>query len=297
MSAQPDATERFRAAIEAAGLAAPAAILADGRLHRFPTAARRGDDAGWYVLHDDGIAAGAFGDWRTGLSATWRADRPLRPLRPSRRAPRLRPVAVDRQRVDAALALWRRAVPAPAALAEKYLATRGISLPMPQTTRFCQASPHPSGGTWPAMVALVTRGTDGAVMAVHRTFLAHDGSGKAPVHPCRMMLGPCRGGAVRLAPAGEVTLIGEGIETCLAAMQASGLPAWAALSTSGLRTLELPDEMRDIIVLADGDSAGEAAAQAAALRWKRQGRCARIAQAPAGLDFNDLLLAGAAGTP
>jgi DNA primase len=46
-----------------------------------------------------------------------------------------------------------------------------------------------------------------------------------------------------------------------------------------------------VIVLADGDLAGEAAAEAAALRWKRQGRRVRIARAPQGMDFNDLLLA------
>lgn len=51
---------------------------------------------------------------------------------------------------------------------------------------------------------------------------------------------PCRGGAVRLAEPGDVLMIGEGVETCLAAMQASGHPAWAALSTSGLRSLNLP---------------------------------------------------------
>ena len=39
-----------------------------------------------------------------------------------------------------------------------------------------------------------------------------------------MMLGPCRGGAVRLADSGDVLMVGEGIETCLAAMQATGHP-------------------------------------------------------------------------
>jgi hypothetical protein len=73
---------------------------------------------------------------------------------------------------------------------------------------------------------------------------------------------------------------GEGIETCLAAMQATGHPAWAALSTSGLRTLELPPEVRDVIVLADGDDPGEAAARACAWRWKREGRRVRIAPQP-----------------
>jgi hypothetical protein len=105
--------------------------------------------------------------------------------------------------------------------------------------------------------------------------------------PAKMMLGPCRGGVVRLAEPGEV---GEGIETCLAAMRATGHPAWAALSTSGLRTLDLPDAVRDVIVLADGDEPGEAAAQVCTWRWKRQGRRARVARPPQGMDFNDLLM-------
>ena len=48
--------------------------------------------------------------------------------------------------------------------------------------------------------------------------------------------------------------------------------------------------MRDVIVLADGDDAGEAAARDAALRWKREGRRVRIARPPRGADFNDLLV-------
>lgn len=82
-------------------------------------------------------------------------------------------------------------------------------------------------------------------------------------------------------------MVGEGIETCLAAIQAKGLPAWAALSTSGLCTLELPAEIREVIVLADGDDAGEAAALNAARRWTSKGRNVRIARPPRGQDFND----------
>ena len=115
-------------------------------------------------------------------------------------------------------------------------------------------------------------------------------AGKAPVDPQKMMLGPCRGGAVRLAEPGDVLMVGEGIETCLAAMQATGHPAWAALSTSGLRALDLPDDVRDVIVLADGDDAGEAAARDCAWRWKREGRRVRIARPPQGMDFNDMLM-------
>ena len=47
---------------------------------------------------------------------------------------------------------------------------------------------------------------------------------------------------------------------------------------------------RDVIVLADGDDAGEAAARDCAWRWKREGRHVRIARPPQGMDFNDLLV-------
>jgi DNA primase len=73
-------------------------------------------------------------------------------------------------------------------------------------------------------------------------------------------------------------------------MQATGHVAWAALSTSGLRTLDLPDAVRNVIVLADGDEPGESAASDCAWRWKREGRHVRIARPPQGMDFNDLLM-------
>jgi putative DNA primase/helicase len=195
------------------------------------------------------------------------------------------------QRCEVALRLWGTSVPALGTLVETYLLSRGLHLPLPPATiRFHTGLKHPTGGIWPAMVALVTRGTDDAPLAIHRTFLARDGAGKAPVDPQKMMLGHCRGGAVRLCAIADVLMVGEGIETCLAAMQATGHAAWAALSTSGLRALDLPEAISDVIVLADGDDPGEAAAREVALRWKREGRSVRIARPPRGLDFNDVLL-------
>jgi len=140
------------------------------------------------------------------------------------------------------------------------------------------------------MVALVTSGDADDPVAIHRTFLCHDGSGKSPVVSPKMMVGPCRGGAVRFGGTSESILIGEGIETCLSVMQATGRPTWAALSTSGLRSLDLPAKVHEVVVLADGDDAGEDAAVYAALRWRRQGRRVRVARPPRGLDFNDMLL-------
>ncbi len=196
----------------------------------------------------------------------------------------------DGRRTGAALSIWQSTIAGCGTPVETYLRSRGLTIPPPSTCRFHAGLKHPSGDIWPAMVALVSRGTDDVPVAIHRTFLSRDGTGKAPVERTKLMLGPVRGGAVRLAPAGDVLMVGEGIETCLAAMQESGYPAWAALSTSGLRSLDLPPTVRDVIVLADGDDPGEAAAQDCGLRWKREGRRVRIARPPRGLDFNDLLV-------
>jgi hypothetical protein len=201
-----------------------------------------------------------------------------------------RPDRDNAKRREAALAIRQATIRADGTLVEGYLVRRGLHLPPPPTLRFHFGLKHPSGGIWPAMVALVTLGVDDAPIAIHRTFLARDGAGKAPIDPQKMMLGPCRGGAVRLGGLGDTLMIGEGIESCLAAMLATGNPSWAALSTSGLRTLDLPRKVRQVIVLADGDDPGEAAAQECAWHWKREGRRVRIARPPRGMDFNDLLV-------
>ena len=61
----------FKLAIASAGLTPPDNIIADGKIHGFTTNGKRSDDAGRYVLHLDGLPAGWFGDYRTGLSQPW----------------------------------------------------------------------------------------------------------------------------------------------------------------------------------------------------------------------------------
>lgn len=209
----------------------------------------------------------------------------------SRRSTEPSPPSQDEiNRRENALSIWEASEPAHGTLAETYLASRGLRLPPTMRLRFHPHLLHIFRESWPALVALVTHGSDDAAIGIHRTFLDRDGSGKAPTNLSKMMLGPCRGGAVRLAEPRDVLMIGEGIETCLAAMQATGHPAWAALSTSGLRGLVLPQDVRDVIVLADGDDPGEAAARDCAIRMRYEGRRVRIARPPKGMDFNDLLL-------
>jgi putative DNA primase/helicase len=206
--------------------------------------------------------------------------------------------AVHRQqRITLARDMWRSAIPASGTVVERYLRSRGIEIPVPPSIRFIGMHTSygrhgPSGDRRPVMVAAVEH-VDYGPVGVSRTFLAIDGSCKATLDPPRLFTGPVAGGAVRLAPATETLLVGEGIETCLAAMQATAMPAWAALSTSGLIALVLPSIVRNIVILTDNDAngAGKRAAYTAADRWLAEDRRVRIAMPPQpGTDFADVLL-------
>lgn len=89
----------------------------------------------------------------------------------------------DAKRTEAALRTWGATAPANGTLVETYLVSRGLHLPPSPTLRFHAGLKHPSGGTWPGMVALVTGGADDTPLAIHRTYLARDGACKAPVDP------------------------------------------------------------------------------------------------------------------
>ena len=127
--------DQFRAAIADAGLHPPQIIEPDGKLHRFPSNGKPSDDAGWYVLHDDGIPAGAFGDWRGGLSGTWQADigRRLTPHEEAAHRARVEAIRHAREAEDAkrkaeardkAAAIWQAAQPAPND--HPYLVEKGV---------------------------------------------------------------------------------------------------------------------------------------------------------------------------
>lgn len=86
----------------------------------------------------------------------WDADE-RRPIRFSRKPDRVPPPETDTdsmRRIEAALALWRGARSAKGTPVETYLRSRGLTIPIPPSIRFHMGLKHPSGGIWPAMVAL-----------------------------------------------------------------------------------------------------------------------------------------------
>ena len=212
-------------------------------------------------------------------------------------APRPRPVAPapreapEPTTLDLARRTWRKAVvaDAPGSLVPVYLASRGLVLEPGAPIRFHPDCPR-GAERWPAMLALMTHPTTGEACGVHRTFLARDGSGKAPGPlPAKMMAGAA--GVVRLVPDAEVTMglgIAEGIETSLSVMQAFGWrPVWAATSAGMIRTFPVLPGIEALTLFADADGAGMTAAEACAGRWAEAGREVEIIAPPAGLDFND----------
>lgn len=134
MNATSHPAEQFRAAIVAAGLTPPEDIHADGKLHRFPSNGQRGDDSGWYLLHLDGVPAGAFGCWREGLRQQWCSKTPDTMTQAEREAHRQKLEAMrqqrqsdtaERQQQAAAEAAqrWQDATPA---TSHPYLSAKGV---------------------------------------------------------------------------------------------------------------------------------------------------------------------------
>jgi putative DNA primase/helicase len=132
-------------------------------------------------------------------------------------------------------------------------------------------------------------------IAVHKTFLKPDGSGKADLakDEQREVCGPMKGGAVRLAKycPDRFLLVSEGIESVLSAMRIFGLPGWASICTSGMEALELPEDVRSVAIAVDNDEngAGQCAALSARERWISEGREVRLLMPPNVGDFNDIL--------
>jgi hypothetical protein len=112
------------------------------------------------------------------------------------------------------------------------------------------------------------------------------------VTPSKAMLGAVTGGAVRLADGLGPLVVAEGIETALSL--ASGLlhaPAtvWSALSTSGIRGLNLPPTASRLTIAPDGDAPGRKAANALAERAHALGWQVSLLSAPDGCNWNDIL--------
>jgi putative DNA primase/helicase len=192
--------------------------------------------------------------------------------------------------------IWSASLPAPGTPTECYLRARGITGDVPSSIRHHPALRHPSGQELPAMVAVVQESKSGELIAVHRTFLKPDGSGKAEVAPQKMALGPTGSGAARFARVTEKVAYTEGLEDALTIQEVKQLPARAMLGS--FRAEAIGDSVSEVYFCADREPSGvserHARTAGAQLLAKKPGLKVFLTQPrprPDGrkVDFNDVL--------
>src|SRR5262249_7208986 len=135
---------------------------------------------------------------------------------------------------------------------------------------------------FPAVVLpIVNRDPNQFKLAAHVIHLSKDGREKLAVPKPKKSYGVMKGGYVvvnRLDHLKPRLIVGGGVENTIGASEIAGAdwPAIAAVSATNLPKLILPPWSREIIIAADHDAAGLAAAREAARLWARHDRVIRI---------------------
>ena len=187
--------------------------------------------------------------------------------------------------------LWRQAQRLQGTIARTYLETRLISVTSPEL-RFLERTPlGPEGHVrfLPAMLAAVR--TDADIMAIHRTFLLPNGSGKADFVKPKRALGSLCTGAVRLfAPKNGVLGLAEGTESAMSATQLTGIPTWVTLGNERFGIVTIPESVKQLYLFVDHDAGGDLAEAKAREHFYMLGRSI-IARRPGrrGDDWNNEL--------
>jgi DNA primase len=198
-------------------------------------------------------------------------------------------------------------VPIEGTPAAVYLRSRGITIDLPRTLRFARLAPPKiegngllaanGPGLLPTLVAIVTDAA-GELVALQRTYLTEDGR-KAATKPTdtdrkpkvKYSLGNVIGGSIQLGPPSPSILVCEGLEDGLTLAQGLGRSVWVAAGTSMMPAMIFPPAVRSVVIGADGNAPGEAAAQKAAEAYTASGLAVRIMRpTPPFVDFNAELM-------
>lgn len=216
--------EYFRDAMSDAGIATDDRIIPDGRLHRIRVKGDQpGSRNGWYVLHDDTPAAGAFGCWKRGISETWKVSRERWPcsevgqeelrMRENQRKQEQRDLAARRRTSarERATRDWARAHTVDAK--HPYLLSKRIK---PYIAK--QIGDR---------LQIPVRSADGDLLGLQR--IGPDGKK-------RFLVGTeVKGAYCSLGRVGEVLILCEGYATGSTLHEATGLPVAVCFSANNLR--------------------------------------------------------------
>ena len=133
------------------------------------------------------------------------------------------------------------------------------------------------------------------VTGLHQIYITKDGEPAAneisqiigSEYGKKRMIGQFAGTAVRFASAGETLIVCEGIETGLSIRLLTGVDSIAACGTAALLSgVDVPDCVENLLIYADNDAAGMAAAEKLQAR-EQQNRNVEIIVPDAGNDWLD----------
>jgi hypothetical protein len=193
--------------------------------------------------------------------------------------------------------LWEQGIEPRGTIVETYLRSRRLDLPdeiAGEVLRFhpqCPWRDEASGEIVriPAMLAAMRGVHSDKLTGMHRTALTADGRKIG-----RRMLGIAASAAIKLDADDAVTMglvIGEGIETALAARQMGFRPAWALGSVGAIAGFPVLPGIEALTILAEtGDNgASERAIDQCGQRWHDAEREVIIVTPRVGGDLNDAL--------
>jgi hypothetical protein len=186
-------------------------------------------------------------------------------------------------------------------MAVEYLMARALDLPddlASAVLRFHPRCPWRNEDTGrteriPTMLAAFRSIDDGDISAVHRIRL--DQPQRWPKAD-RRMLGLIHRAAVQLDPIATTLIIGEGVETCLAARQciATGdierAPVWALGSVGAISFFPVLDRVKRLTILGESGEASGQAVRLCGQRWQHAGRRVQVLYSEIGSDVNDALM-------
>ena len=176
-------------------------------------------------------------------------------------------------------------------IAKRYFERRGLICPSDvdgRVLRFSPKCPFGNNEHHPALIALFTGIDDNEPRAISRIALTSDGE-----KIDRKMLGPVGGAAMKLSADADVSArlhIGEGLETCIAAMLAGFRPTWAVGSAGAIAAFPVLPDIRTLSILGEVNDGGAnaRAAQACAIRWQEADADILVIEPLIGGDLNDV---------
>lgn len=216
------------------------------------------------------------------------------------RTPRPQPKKNWKRERRELLSIWEAAIPNHPRFQE-YFEHRELFVELPNTLRFHPEIKYLDGRWFPAMIAQIIRNEE--MVGIHRTFLDPDGPGKADV-PKPKLSKKCTdsmtGGCIHLfvVEQNKPLVLCEGIETALAIHSYSGYPVWPCVSRTLLEKVELPNNVKSVIIGGDKDRSGDGqtSAEKLAQRLADEGREVKISLPPmeipedsSGVDWLDYL--------